>query len=373
MDRYLLRVHGPLVLAALFISSVIWLMARQGELESDQLTIPITLEGIPENVEIDYTPRYVPVLVKFPHNQRGRIVAQNFSLKIDVLKQLGPDPRTWGGVDGPEIHRVALNVEDVTASGVPPSVRITEFIGRSQVEIQAKLHIAWMPVRLETEGELPASYELKAAPRAEPAQVLVTAPYSELQRLRDEGAEIKTDKVRLTGRTADFIDYPGLIVPPNLELVHDSDRKVQVFILITEKEVTRSVTDVPIDLFVLSEALDIHVTPPVAEIRLKGKISLISQVDANSFIFSPKEFLAEEEGFKKKVEIAVGFKKEVPLEIREGVKIEGQMPALVEVEFTRAAATGPENAEDAGGDGPGDAPDPAAPPLSQDAATSPTL
>lgn len=341
MDKSLLKFHAPLALAALFISSVIWLMARQGELESDQLTIPIVLEGVPENVEVDYTPRHVAALAKFPHNQRGRIVAQNFSVVLDLKQRLGPDARTWGGVETAEIHRIALGLDDIIANGVPQSVRITEFVGRSQVEVQAKLQIATLPVEIQTTGALPASSELKAPLRAEPSQVLVTAPYEVLQRVRDEGTTLKTRPVDLTGRTTDFIDLPGLIIPPELELVRESDRNVQVFVLIREKEVTRSISDVPIDLYVLSNDLNIHVTPPTAEIRLRGKISLVSQVNATSFVFSPKEFLPEEAGLKKRIELVAAFDKDVPLEIREGVKIEGQMPALVDVEFTSRANGAP--------------------------------
>lgn len=334
MDKSIFRVHAPLALAALFISSVIWLMARQGELQSDQLTIPITLEGLPENVEVEYSPRIVPVLVKFPQNQRGRIVAQNFSLNIDLKRKLGPDPRTWGGVESPQVHRIALALDDVTANDIPPSVRVTEFVGPTQIEVQARLQIATLPVEIQTAGELPPSYELKAPLRAEPAQVLVTAPYAELQRVRDEGLTLKTREVQLTGRTADFIDLPGLVLPPALSLVRDADKNVQVFVLIREKEVTRSISGVPIDLFIVSDRLSVEVTPPTAEIRLRGRISLVSQVNDNSFVFSPKEFLPEEADLRKRIELTVAFKQEVPLEIREGVRIEGQMPALVEVAFT---------------------------------------
>ncbi len=334
MDKSILRVHAPLALAALFISSVIWLMARQGELESDQLTIPIVLEGVPENVEADFTPRHIAALVKFPHNQRGRIVAQNFSVVLNLEERLGPDARVWGGVETAEIHRIALSLDDIIANGVPQSVRITEFVGRSQVEVQTRLQIATLPVEIQTAGDLPISSELKAPLRAEPSQVLVTASYPVLQKIRDEGLTLKTRPVDLTGRTTDFIDLPGLLVPPEIKLVRDSDRNVQVFVLIREKEVTRSITEVPIDLFVLSNELKIEITPPVTEIRLRGKISLVSQVNANSFVFSPKEFLPEEAGLTKRIELVAAFDKDVPLEIREGVKIEGQMPAMVDVAFT---------------------------------------
>lgn len=353
MDRSILRVHGPLALAALFISSVIWLMARQGELQSDQLTVSVTLEGVPENVDVEYSPRIVPVLVKFPQNQRGRIVAQNFSLIIDLNRKLGPDPRTWGGVESPQVHRIALAIEDIVANDIPPSVRVTEFVGPSQIEVQARLQIATLPVEIQTAGELPASYELKAPLRAEPEQVLVTAPYTELQRVRDEGLTLKTREVQLTGRTTDFIDLPGLLLPPTLTLVRDADKNVQVFALIREKDVTRSISDVPIELFVVSEKLGVSISPPTAEIRLRGKISLVSQVNDNSFVFSPKEFLPEEAGVRKRIELSVAFKQEVPLEIREGVKIEGQMPALVEVAFVpREGAVSEEEGENAEPDAP---------------------
>lgn len=368
MDKSLLKFHAPLALAALFISSVIWLMARQGELESDQLTIPILLEGVPENVELEYTPRHVAALAKFPHNQRGRIVAQNFSVVLDLKQRLGPDARTWGGVESAEIHRINLSLDDIIANGVPQSVRITEFVGRSQVEVQAKLQIATLPVEIQKAGELPVSSELKAPLRAEPSQVLVTAPYEVLQRVRDEGLTLKTRPVDLTGRTSDFIDLPGLLIPPGLDLVRESDRNVQVFVLIREKEITRSIADVPIDLYVLSSDLKIHVTPPTAEIRLRGKISLVSQVNSTSFVFSPKEFLPEEAGLKKRIELIAAFDKDVPLEIREGVKIEGQMPALVEVEFTPlSGGLGTASTGRTGAEGPPAATSP------QDPATTPTL
>ena len=50
MAKSKLRPDLPLAAAALFVSSVIWLMAKHGDLETDSLQIPVVVENVPENV-----------------------------------------------------------------------------------------------------------------------------------------------------------------------------------------------------------------------------------------------------------------------------------------------------------------------------------
>ena len=71
MSKQRWRVEAPLLIAALFISFVIWLMAKAGHLQTTQLEIPVSINNIPGNIKLDFIPHKLEVTVK-PGPRRRR-------------------------------------------------------------------------------------------------------------------------------------------------------------------------------------------------------------------------------------------------------------------------------------------------------------
>lgn len=335
MDKRKLAAQIPLFLAAFFIAGVIWLMAKQGDLTTQRLVIPINVENIPENLELSISPRQVAVIVKFPQSQRTGIVAQNFEVQLDAGDFLGEDPRAQAGIDDPITHQVTLSLDDVISHDLPQSVRVDAFGSNGEIQINAKLRALAVPVKVATQGKLPSEFEFREPIRAEPSEVLVSASAKALQNLSESNFRLTTSAVRLRGKSQDFIEFVELKVPEHLTLVHDEDQNIEVSVLIREKEVQRIIGEVPVEIYVLSEKLRARINPTKVEVRVKGGISAVEALNEDSFLFSSKDFLSEEEGLNKRIELEVTLNEDVPVDIRQRIQIEGILPTMVDVEFVK--------------------------------------
>lgn len=337
MDKRSLAAQIPLFLAAFFIAGVIWLMAKQGDLTTQRLVIPINVENVPENVELSISPRQVAVIVKFPQSQRTGIVAQNFEVQLDAEEILGEDPRAQAGIEQPVTHQVSLSLDDVISHDLPQSVRVDAFGSNGEIQIDAKLRALAVPIKVATQGKLPAEFEFREPIRAEPSEVLVSASAKALQNLSESGFALTTSAVKLRGKSQDFIEFVELKIPEDLTLVlvHDEDRHIEVSVLIKEKEIQRIISEVPVEIYVLSDKLRAKISPAKVEVRLRGDLSAVEALNEDSFLFSSKDFLSEEEGLNKRIELEVSLKENVPVKIRQSIQIEGILPTMVDVEFVK--------------------------------------
>ena len=325
----------PLAFAALLISFAIWIMAKMSTLETEQLLIPVGIASVPPNVQIDYLPKSVMIVVKFPQSQRAKVVAPNFEVKLDAREILGDNPGGGAGISEPVVHTYNLTLDNVHSTSLPQSVRVTELGSQSKITIEASLFTQTLPIKVETSGALPANYELGAEIRTEPSRIAVTASPDILKRWSQSDSKISTEAVKLDDHKEDFIAYADLRIPAELGLVNPDQKKAEVFVGVKEKEITRTIENVPIGIFVFSENLSAKFQPSFAQVRVKGRISLVDRVETAMFTFTPKDSLAEEIGVRKAIELIAAFNEEVPAEIRKGVEVQGFTPAKVDVEFVK--------------------------------------
>ena len=334
MTGFRIPKNVPLVFAALTVSFIIWVMAKLGDLETDRLIVRIDIEGVPENVEFQLIPDRMPIIVKFPNSLRSRVVSQNFRIRIDGKELIGPDPRnSWVGKDGPADKSIDVTLDNVFPIDLPQSVQVTELGPPSRFRMEARLRTIVADVEVEARGKLPSRYELMEEIRLDPSRVRLTGSQEAIQRIREEGGKVKTRPVDLTGRDSDFVAYPFLRIPEGLMLIDEDERTVEVFVSITEKEMTKTIAEVPIEIFVLTEGLRAEVSPRTARITVRGKISLLDRIDDASFKFAPRSALLEEVGPARRIELLVEFDEEVPRELREAIEIEHFTPSEGEIRF----------------------------------------
>lgn len=333
------RQELPLILAALFISFVIWLMAKQSTLESDRLQIAVTVENQPANVILDWEPARVLVIVNFPQSQRNAVTSQNFVARLDAAELFGSeDPREWEyDESGVAVVDERLVLDNIHASDLPESIRVTEPSAGTRIRVRATLRTRSLPILVDPVGALSAKYDLREPPRVEPVEVLVTASEAVLAALDREETFLMTQPVSLDGRIADFIEFTELNVPSNLQLVNEEQRSVEVHVGIMEKETSRKIAGVPIKLFLYAEGLEARIKPAVTEVEVRGKFSAIGQLDEKSFVFWAKETLTEREGIQKEIELEIAFGEDVPPEVWDKVEIVGPKPLAVEVEIAKSS------------------------------------
>ncbi|MBI1785814.1 hypothetical protein HYR69_11775 [Candidatus Sumerlaeota bacterium] len=327
----------PLALAALLISFTIWIMAKMSTLETEQLPIPVLLTNLPPNVKVDYAPKNLMIVVKFPQSQRAKVVAPNFEVKLDAEEILGGNlsAGVGAGITEPVVHTYNLTLDNVHATNLPQSVRVTDIGSQSKVTIEAMLFTQSLPIVATTSGALPPNFELGSEIRTEPVKALVTAAPDVLKLWSQPDSKLSTEPIKLDDHKADFIAYADLRIPPGLTLVNPEQKKVEVFVGVKEKEITRTIENVPIRIFIFSDNLTAKFQPPFAQVRVKGRISLIDRVEAGMFTFAPKDSLAEEVGVRKAVELIAALSEDAPADIRKGVEVQGFTPAKVDVEFVK--------------------------------------
>ncbi len=327
----------PLAGAALVVSFIIWVMARQGSLETDRVIVGVELDReMPSNIEIDWSPRQLPIVVSFPQSQRGRIVPQAFYVQLDTESVLGNDPILYGGVEQSTEHTAEVTLDHVHTRDLPQSVRVTNIGPPRTITIEARLLTQRVKIQASTKGTLPAEFQLRGEIRVQPAEALVTAPYSVLQELSEIHPTLRTTPIDLAGRTTDFIEFAQLELPSGVRLIEPAGPRVEVLVKVKEKEISRVIRNVPVRLFVVAPGVRAVVTPAEVAVRVKGAISKAYELDETAFVFAPSQPVPEQPGTFQVVVLEAVFSETVDREIREGLEIEYVEPATVTLEFVEA-------------------------------------
>lgn len=326
-----LRREASLFAAAWLIATVIWIIARLGDLESERVLVPVRVENIPPNVNLQFLPTNIPVVVAFPQSLRSQVVPQNFEVRLDLAEVFAGDPRTWAGRESPEVGQARVSLDRVHTLNLPQSVRVTD-LGQTRVQFEASLVTQLVPVRVETAGEPPANHELRDEPRADPSQVLVTGSPEALRRLAEPGSSIPVRPISLEGRSRDFVEYPELRMPQGVELV-DPTVRVQVSVGVREKERSVELAEVPIRVQTFQKGLEARATPETAMVRVKARHSVLARVVPSMIAFAPREPLVEKVGEKRTIELDASISPDAPEEIRLNATIEEFSPRTVEIEF----------------------------------------
>jgi hypothetical protein len=335
MSLYLLRREVPLALAALFIAFVIWLIAMQGERESSWVTVPIRLEQIADNMDVQITsPRSAAaaVNVQFPKTLRSRIVERNFSVVIPVSEVLSNDPDQWSQPGQIKAIHYNLSLSNVVIRALPREVNVIE-LDPDAVELEARLRLLDLTVEVLTTGEVPGQFQLTDKPIPQPPVVSVTGSRERLAALAEQGKRVKTRPIDLSAIAQSGQIICDLDLPEGVKLADQRSSRIAVNIGLQERAVVRRFPNVPIAIPVLSPDLQLTVTPPAADIKVEGPPSALNQITPDNFAFAAARTLNEKPGHPQDVGLEVTFRTRVPQEISRRLKITEVNPSRISVEF----------------------------------------
>ncbi|MFH0793198.1 MAG: hypothetical protein V2A74_04115, partial [bacterium] len=247
-----------LILVSVFIAFVIWLIAKQADVETQTLAVPVVAEDVPNNVIVRVLPDRIPVIFQYPKGQESQLLPSNFQILIH---------QNWeeqAGTEDFEKHTHPLEISDVDLSKVPPTIKPIRLSDQRTCQLFVKFITAKASVRSKYIGSPAEGYQLEGAPAAEPAEFVVTGSQSTLDRLTGNGTkllELETEPVDLSGMSRNDLLRSKVVFPEGVKPVNHENEEVTVSISITEQLEERVFEKVPIAIKALSATLEARYTP----------------------------------------------------------------------------------------------------------------
>jgi hypothetical protein len=332
-----LRTSILLFLPALFIAFVIWLIAKQDDLASDSVWVPVQLEGEPPNMAVQADPAEVEVRVQFPRDQAYRISARNFSLVINVADRFLPAEK-WTTPEIPTEAPYLVNPKrDVRTPQLPPTIQVAEVIPYNII-LRGRLRTQRPRVHVVLDGQLPLSLQFtdNQAPKPDPEQILVTGSAEALRNLTEGlGNQIDTMPIDLSSIRGYAQVWRDLVLPDGVALLDPKTPSIPIYIGVTERSTTRTLDQVPIRIVSYTAGLTARVTPPTMRIVLSGPPSKLDTISADQFVFTPVRPLTEEIDRSQDVGITPRLSSSVPSDTALKVEIQQWDPPRVTIQFVR--------------------------------------
>lgn len=339
-----------LLLSALFMSFVIWLIAKQTEIEVSSLLVRVIEENKPDNCEVKIMPSFAEIKVQYSKAQKRFIAPSNFNVVVNLK-----DIEAFAGIQEFKSIPFPLTVADVDKLGIPQTIKALAIIDPKTVIVQVKLNTAEARVEPVAKGSLPANYRLIQPLSVSPEKVLITGSQSLLNSLRDKENQIKlyTEPIDLTNKKDSFFNMVRIITPEGIKLVNEDDSLVRVVAAVGEVKQRKVFDNVPIVIKVFSENLRAEYSPQTARVTVEAPISRLDNISEDSFTFNPSQPLDESEGFSAVVALEARFSENTSLDVRETATIVDYEPKAIKLKLvarekekaTETPAVSPEKVE----------------------------
>jgi hypothetical protein len=324
------RGEVPLILASLFIAFVIWLIAKQSELDTDWLLVPVQMQNIPDYLTVEPL-KPLRINVQYPQDMQNQVIASNFQLVINVAEIFNDKPSAWSPPTVP--RRVPFNFKPGSVkSELFPTVQVVD-VDPKEVMLTASLRTRTVNVKINTTGRLPASLMFKAPPKPDPQRLIVSGSSDALARLVQHGDTLETEPVDLSKLSASTQVFPRVLLPEDIILLGREDNRIMVNVALTEKPVRQTIGGAPISLVTFSQNLNAQVTPPTADVVVEGPASSLKSISAGDIVFSLARELPERPGKVYEVGLEARLKNTVQGMVAQQVRVVEVSPARISVEY----------------------------------------
>jgi len=105
-----------LVLASLFIAFIIWLIAKQGDVDQETLIVKVTTINEPRYCDVELVTDEAAIVVQFPKAQKYIISPGNFKILVDLSN-------IAVGIDSYKETTIPITVSDVELFNLPDSIK----------------------------------------------------------------------------------------------------------------------------------------------------------------------------------------------------------------------------------------------------------
>ena len=342
-----------LICTSLMIASVVWVIAKGGNLGPVRFTLPIQLKNVPANFDATLAPDSSEgvIEVTLPNSLHSQVQPGHFTIEVDWSKVRRIDPEKWCGIDKRnESAPVEIGSENVRlSSNVPESLRrrLQEhslqmtLVEPEVVVVEARYYTRKAKVQFRTTGKPAEGFRLAAPVAPEVVKdTLVTAAPEVLAALDPDGdgyIPVPSDEISLAGKKETFQRDVGLNLPDGLQLVHAEDGKISVPIRIEPVTSMRQVTGVPIVIHSPEENLAVAYTPQEAAVKIEGPEAKVQRISPTQLVVRPAEILQGYDGLETVVPLRPGFGDDVPPDLRDGIKVLSVSPTTATAKFRESS------------------------------------
>ena len=342
-----------LILASFFIAVAVWLIAKQSDIETQIVSARVVVEGDikQDNIEVNVTPETINVSVQYPQTYSHLINPDAFKIYVKGVNE------NLAGVEDFRINTMPITIRNIETTNLPESVRPTA-LGQEFVQVGVKLYTRKAEISAKTKGKPAENYELiQSPPRAKPSEVLLTGSPDSLEKAFDEEKGViplETEPVDIEGKKENFFVDASVRLPQGLRYVREERMRVQIdnaltvraHVVIGEREITKTIENIPIIIRTFSKNLKPVYSPKTASVTVKAPVSLLRKFDREAFMFIPRQPLEETEGYQAEIAIDARFSDQIPPAVREKSSIESYSPESIKIEIVRdeeEETTEPEN------------------------------
>ncbi len=328
-----LRIHLILGLISLFLAFMLWLIAKQGVLSEDWMTVNLELQdNIPPNmtVDTDIDLNQVEINVQFSLDNRQRVVSKNFAVRIDAMDLFPQNPADWIEPDQPKREKRELKPEDIHLRGVR-NVKILG-IDPAEVTLTARLETMVAKIDVVTTGNL-HPYWMLAGEKADPDKVLITGHPDELESFEQAGSMIRTELIDLSTLNGSGQKFLKLVVPKGLTVLNQQTDKYRVHFAMNPRMELTTITDVPIIPVIIREDLEAVIDPPVADVVVYGPLRTLDRLTKFDFRLAPAIHPKEEVGQIQDTGVRLEWATSVNKDDRTMVEIRECKPPRITVKF----------------------------------------
>ena len=332
MERHKWRTHFYLAVSSLFIAFTIWLIAKQSDLDTDWLSLPLRLENVPANMSVS-GPLEVGINVQFPIELSNRIVPKNFNARIDVTEIFSNDPSQWTPPIVAKKVEYTLKRDNIVSVNLPPTVQILGMDAK-KITLKASLNAKSVSVKVKTTGNLPPYFRLTADPQPDPAEVWVTGPPEVFDPLR----ELSTTPVDLSTLRGSQEVYRELVLPEGIVLLNPRNARVTVNVGLTSVTIAKTIQGVAVSLLSFSDELIPRIEPDTGvEVEVEGPRTILDALTSDDLVAEPTKPLVEKAQIKQEFQVEVRLKKKNwPEEMEKQIRIVNWNPKKFTVTFVPA-------------------------------------
>jgi YbbR domain-containing protein len=326
-----------LVLASLFIAFIIWLIAKQGDVDQETLVVRVSPINEPKYCDVEIMTDEAAIVVQFPKAQKYQISPANFKILVDLS-------HIDIGIDSYKETTIPIAASDVQRSDLPDTIKVVDVVDPRRIIVSAKYHSEVASVLPATSGSPAPGYRLAKPVTTNPEQVLVTGDAGRLEELKQLGGghiEIPTEPVVLDGMKENFLTQVKLLMPHGIRLIDERNSRLQANVVIEEERIQRDFADVPIDIKTFSKNLVARYQPKTTTVTVEAPLSFLDKINAESFVFNPKQPLEESAGYSANVAIEAKFSDTVSPEVKENATIIGTKPDVISIQFVEKGQSSP--------------------------------
>jgi len=356
MARLRLTSDVVLIVASFVIAIAVWLAARQTDFEKQVVAVEVVVKNAPENCIIEIEPSHINVAFQYPKMYAPYVNPDFFVVEIEGIGE------SMAGLDAPITRTINFNLNSIKArQTVPEGIHATD-LKQNFVNLDIQMITAPATVHLGEIAGTPAEgyYMIPEHCRVEPPEILLTGSPEQLKaapRLESPSWEerhgteadpkrhmilLRTESLRIEGRSeSDFLDAVSVPLPEGLRVVMREggsfrvldSLKVQVHLVIGERRIIRTYSDIPITIQTLSKKMEAAYQPDRGSVTVEAPTSVMNQLTSGSFLFIPRQPVQETVGYKAEIALDARFAEGVPTSLRDKAGITSFEPQVISIEI----------------------------------------